>query len=105
MAESVDEAVEEVPAAPAEQAPAKPASASAPLMGELSAELAAAMGLGRADAADLDPHLPLVALGLDSLQALDFRKRVKTSLNQELPVEAILGGASLHEVVELLENV
>lgn len=104
-AESVDEAIEEVPAAPVEQAPAKPASASAPLMGELSAELAAAMGLGRADAADLDPHLPLVALGLDSLQALDFRKRVKTSLNQELPVEAILGGASLHEVVELMENV
>lgn len=92
-------------AEPVDPPASAPASSSAPLIGELSAELAAAMGLGRSDAADLDPHLPLVALGLDSLQALDFRKRVKTSLNQELPVEAILGGASLHEVVELMENV
>ena len=93
-------------AEPSDQPSATPGAASGgPLIGELSAELAAAMGLGRADAAELDPHLPLVALGLDSLQALDFRKRVKTSLNQELPVEAILGGASLHEVVELMENV
>ncbi|MGC4962856.1 nocobactin polyketide synthase NbtC [Gordonia sp. DT101] len=67
----------------------------------LRAELAVTMGLQAQDA-DVDPDMPLVALGLDSLQALDFRKRVKTALGQDLPVEAILGGASLHEVVDLI---
>ncbi|MYR07113.1 nocobactin polyketide synthase NbtC [Gordonia sp. SID5947] len=67
----------------------------------LRAELAVSMGLG-AQEIDVDPDVPLVALGLDSLQALDFRKRVKTTLDQDLPVEAILGGASLHEVVDLM---
>ncbi|MEZ5210541.1 beta-ketoacyl synthase N-terminal-like domain-containing protein [Gordonia sp. (in: high G+C Gram-positive bacteria)] len=69
------------------------------LAGALCAELAAAMGMA---ASDLDPQLPLVALGLDSLQALDFRKRVKGTLGHDLPVEAILGGATLDEVVELM---
>ncbi|GAB2561844.1 nocobactin polyketide synthase NbtC [Nocardia heshunensis] len=49
-----------------------------------------------------DTSVPLVALGLDSLQALDFRKRVQAELNRELPVAAILGGASLDDVVRLM---
>ncbi|GAA3968854.1 beta-ketoacyl synthase N-terminal-like domain-containing protein [Gordonia caeni] len=69
------------------------------LVTALVAELAAAMGMS---AGELDPQLPLVALGLDSLQALDFRKRVQGSLGRDLPVEAILGGASLDEVVDLM---
>ncbi|MEE4022146.1 nocobactin polyketide synthase NbtC [Gordonia sp. PKS22-38] len=80
--------------------PQNPASSSAP--GDvLRAELAAAMGLSDGDV-DLDPDLPLVALGLDSLQALDLRKRVQTTLGRDLPVEAILGGASLREVIDLM---
>lgn len=67
----------------------------------LRSELALTMGLDPAQV-DLDPDLPLVALGLDSLQALDLRKRVKTVLDQDLPIEAILGGATLREVVELM---
>jgi mycobactin polyketide synthetase MbtD len=55
------------------------------------------------DAGDIDSSVPLVALGLDSLQALDFRKRVKAELDRDLPVEAILGGASLDEVVRLMD--
>ncbi|ALG86106.1 SDR family NAD(P)-dependent oxidoreductase [Gordonia phthalatica] len=66
---------------------------------ELAAELAVTMGLGPDD---IDPSTPLVALGMDSLQALDFRKRVQASLACDLPVEAILGGASLNEVVGLM---
>ncbi|MFT3898740.1 MAG: SDR family NAD(P)-dependent oxidoreductase [Gordonia sp. (in: high G+C Gram-positive bacteria)] len=102
---SVPEVPSSVPEVSSSEPDTAPSAPKSPLIGDLSAELAAAMGLGRADAADLDPHLPLVALGLDSLQALDFRKRVKTSLNQDLPVEAILGGATLQEVVELMEHV
>ena len=58
------------------------------------------MGLGAAEA--IDGSIPLVALGLDSLQALDLRKRVESELRRDLPVTAILGGASLDEVVALL---
>lgn len=50
----------------------------------------------------IDGSVPLVALGLDSLQALDLRKRVEIELRRDLPVTAILGGASLDEVVGLL---
>ncbi|MFF0452285.1 nocobactin polyketide synthase NbtC [Nocardia africana] len=50
----------------------------------------------------VDGSVPLVALGLDSLQALDLRKRVEAELRRDLPVTAILGGASLDEVVALL---
>ncbi len=62
--------------------------------------------LGKVIGADgpdtLDGSVPLVALGLDSLQALDFRKRVQSELNRDLPVAAILGGASLDDVVRLM---
>ena len=69
------------------------------LTADLTSELAVTMGLGPDD---IDPGAPLVALGMDSLQALDFRKRVQASLACDLPVEAILGGASLNEVVDLM---
>lgn len=58
------------------------------------------MGLGSTET--IDGSVPLVALGLDSLQALDLRKRVESDLKRDLPVTAILGGASLDEVVSLL---
>jgi mycobactin polyketide synthetase MbtD len=63
-------------------------------------ELAAVMGT--ADPAELDGSVPLVGLGLDSLQALDLRKRVQAALHRELPVAAVLGGASLDDVIHLL---
>ncbi|EGD54951.1 acyltransferase domain-containing protein [Gordonia neofelifaecis] len=74
---------------------------SGDLMTDLVAELAVAMDL---PTSDIDPGAPLVALGMDSLQALDFRKRVQASLACDLPVEAILGGASLNEVVALMDT-
>ncbi|GGK57804.1 putative polyketide synthase MbtD [Nocardia camponoti] len=58
--------------------------------------------IGGDDAESIDAATPLVALGLDSLQALDFRKRVKARLDRDLPVAAILGGASLDDVVALM---
>ncbi|MEV6323071.1 nocobactin polyketide synthase NbtC [Nocardia sp. NPDC051787] len=50
----------------------------------------------------LDSSVPLVALGLDSLQALEFRKRIKSELDRDIPVVEILGGASLDDVVLLM---
>ncbi|WP_446224360.1 nocobactin polyketide synthase NbtC [Nocardia sp. IBHARD005] len=58
--------------------------------------------IGGDSAESIDATMPLVALGLDSLQALDFRKRVKAELDRDLPVAAILGGASLDDVVLLM---
>ncbi|UVF76359.1 nocobactin polyketide synthase NbtC [Gordonia mangrovi] len=86
------------PAEPAAHGAAGPDTDRAQL---LRTELAAAMGLSAGDL-DLDPDLPLVALGLDSLQALDLRKRVQATLAQDLPIEAILGGATLREVIALM---
>ncbi|MFD7845251.1 SDR family NAD(P)-dependent oxidoreductase [Nocardia sp. NPDC059764] len=88
--------------APAPVAPAAPAPvvADRPLADQVLAELERVMGIDTGDS--IDRSVPLVALGLDSLQALDFRKRVQASLDRDLPVAAILGGASLDDVVLLM---
>ncbi|MFF0491383.1 nocobactin polyketide synthase NbtC [Nocardia sp. NPDC004068] len=86
----------------AEPVPEQVASppADAPLSERVRRELGKVIGADGLDG--LDGTVPLVALGLDSLQALDFRKRVRAELNRELPVAAILGGASLDDVVRLM---
>lgn len=71
-----------------------------PLDLRMRTELRKVIGGDSADS--IDATMPLVALGLDSLQALDFRKRVKAELDRDLPVAAILGGASLDDVVLLM---
>ncbi|MEU1206847.1 nocobactin polyketide synthase NbtC [Nocardia sp. NPDC005825] len=88
--------------APEPVAPAASASvvADRPLADQVLAELERVMGIDTGDS--IDRSVPLVALGLDSLQALDFRKRVQASLDRDLPVAAILGGASLDDVVLLM---
>ncbi|MGW4353476.1 nocobactin polyketide synthase NbtC [Nocardia sp. NPDC004582] len=88
------EVVAPEPAAPA------PVVADRPLADQVLAELERVMGIDTGDS--IDRSVPLVALGLDSLQALDFRKRVQASLDRDLPVAAILGGASLDDVVLLM---
>ncbi|MEV6771197.1 SDR family NAD(P)-dependent oxidoreductase [Nocardia sp. NPDC051030] len=77
-----------------------PAADERPLADQILVELRRVMGIDGGDA--VDGSVPLVALGLDSLQALDFRKRVRIALDRELPVAAILGGASLDDVVSLM---
>lgn len=72
------------------------------LSDQVRIELGKVMGADGVDA--IDSSVPLVALGLDSLQALDFRKRVQAELNRDLPVAAILGGASLDDVVRLMAD-
>ncbi|WP_067819238.1 SDR family NAD(P)-dependent oxidoreductase [Nocardia inohanensis] len=81
-----------------EPAAVTPAAQSLP--DQLLIELGRVMGVDGTDA--LDRSTPLVALGLDSLQALDFRKRVRSALDRDLPVAAILGGATFDDVVLLM---
>ncbi|MEU4646206.1 nocobactin polyketide synthase NbtC [Nocardia fluminea] len=88
-----------VPAPVAAPAPAAPID-SYPLELRIRTELLEVIGGDSAES--IDATMPLVALGLDSLQALDFRKRVKAELDRDLPVAAILGGASLDDVVLLM---
>ena len=55
--------------------------------------------IGTDDAGGIDTTIPLVALGVDSLQALDFRRRVKEELGRDLAVSDLLGGAPVAEVL------
>ncbi len=48
----------------------------------------------------LDPTLPLVDLGLDSLAAAEVRNQVTVQAGLDLPVTLLLGGASLAELTE-----
>lgn len=61
------------------------------LRGHLGAVLALPPG-------DLDRDIALVALGLDSLQALELRTAVRADLGIEIPLEDVLGGATLADV-------
>ncbi|UGT39739.1 SDR family NAD(P)-dependent oxidoreductase [Nocardia yamanashiensis] len=103
VVETPTPAPEPEPAAVAPQPVAAPAPLAAPdvsLPDQLLIELGRVMGVDGTDA--LDRSTPLVALGLDSLQALDFRKRVRSALDRDLPVAAILGGATFDDVVLLM---
>ncbi|WP_372456581.1 nocobactin polyketide synthase NbtC [Mycobacterium intracellulare] len=62
--------------------------------------LAEAIGVDRAET--IDTTAPMVAIGLDSLQALELRRRVKTEFNHDLEVSDLLAGASLADVLAQL---
>jgi mycobactin polyketide synthetase MbtD len=60
--------------------------------------------VGDDDVQSIDTQLPMVAIGLDSIQALEFRRCVKTELNHDLAVSDLLGGASIADVVAQLDG-
>jgi mycobactin polyketide synthetase MbtD len=62
--------------------------------------LATAIGEDRAE--NIDITAPMVAIGLDSLQALELRRRVKAEFNHDLEVSDLLGGASIADVLTKL---
>ncbi|WP_030921918.1 non-ribosomal peptide synthetase [Streptosporangium amethystogenes] len=68
------------------------------LEGFLREQTAAVCGL---PAEDLARELPLLALGLDSLAAQELAQRVQTELGVRLPLEDLLGGASLADLTSL----
>lgn len=61
-----------------------------------------ASAIGVDGVAPIDLTLPLVAIGLDSLQALEIRRRVKAEFDVDLEVADLLGGASISEVLSQL---
>jgi mycobactin polyketide synthetase MbtD len=50
----------------------------------------------------IDTTVTMVAIGLDSLQALEFRRRVKVEFDHDLEVADLLGGASIGDVLAQL---
>jgi mycobactin polyketide synthetase MbtD len=84
-------------AAPAE---AQTRVAETDLSQQLISLLAGAIGVDNTDM--IDTTVPMVAIGLDSLQALELRRRVKIEFNHDLEVADLLGGASIADVLAKL---
>ncbi|AHH15689.1 polyketide synthase module-containing protein [Nocardia nova SH22a] len=76
-----------------------PKSVSAPQVARILADV-----IGADDPDALDTARPMVALGLDSLQALELRRRVAEEFRYELPVADLISGASLDDVLRLLSG-
>ncbi|MFC3966392.1 nocobactin polyketide synthase NbtC [Nocardia jiangsuensis] len=72
--------------------------------GDVAAQVAGLLAgiIGADDAAAIDGTRPLVAIGLDSLQALALRRQVASTFNADIPVSELIGGASLNDVVRLI---
>lgn len=83
------------------EAPARPRENRSGLSQRLVSLLAQAIGADSADTIDI--AVPMVAIGLDSLQALEFRRRVKAELNRDLEVADLLGGATIAELLAKLD--
>lgn len=81
--------------------PTRPSGVDPGLSHRLVTLLAQAIGADSADT--IDTGIPMVAIGLDSLQALEFRRRVKIELDHDLEVADLLGGASIAEVMAKLD--
>ena len=52
------------------------------------------------DSASIDPSSALIDLGLDSLLALDLRKRLRRTVGRSVPVAAMLGGITVNELID-----
>jgi mycobactin polyketide synthetase MbtD len=57
-----------------------------------------------ADTTGLDLDISLLDLGVDSLLALDLRKKLKRATGHNVPLARILGGATATELIEHLEQ-
>lgn len=61
-----------------------------------------AQTIGIDDIGAINPGIPMVAIGLDSLQALELRRRVKAEFGYELDVTELLGGATIADLLAKL---
>ncbi|WP_156763412.1 type I polyketide synthase, partial [Mycobacterium scrofulaceum] len=75
----------------------EPDAAQALMTDRLRARIAAVMGY--ADRSAVDPGVPLVELGMDSLMAVRIRNSARADFGVEPPVALLLQGASLHDLV------
>ncbi len=76
------------------------ASVQMPLAEAVRAELAATLHLG--DSLSIDPGISLIDLGVDSLLALDLRKRLRRTVGNSVPVSRMLGGITVTELIDAL---
>lgn len=72
------------------------------IAGRVREELAAALNLGNAAAVDLNASL--LDLGVDSLLALDLRKRLRRATGKSVPLAALLGGITGGELIASIED-
>jgi mycobactin polyketide synthetase MbtD len=63
-------------------------------------ELAATLHLD--DSSSVDPSASLIDLGLDSLLALDLRRRLRQAVGHSAPVAQMLGGITVSELIDVL---
>lgn len=75
--------------------------AAKPVAEVVRAQLAAALHLPETS---IDPSASLVDLGVDSLLALDLRKRLRRTVGDSVPVARMLGGITVHELVDALAD-
>jgi mycobactin polyketide synthetase MbtD len=71
-----------------------------PLVDVVYAELAATLQLG--ESASIDGTASLIDLGLDSLLALDLRRRLRRAVGHSAPVARMLGGITVDELIDVL---
>jgi len=71
-----------------------------PLADVVCSELAATLHLG--DSMSIDPATSLIDLGLDSLLALDLRRRLRRAVGRSAPVARMLGGITVSELIDEL---
>ncbi len=77
-------------------------SAARPIADVVCTQLAATLQLG--DPALIDPRASLIDLGLDSLLALDLRKRLRRTVGCSAPVAQMLGGITVNELIEAVRS-
>jgi mycobactin polyketide synthetase MbtD len=73
-----------------------------PLVDVICTELTATLHLD--DPASIDPRASLIDLGLDSLLALDLRKRLRRAVGCSAPVAQMLGGITVSELIEAVRS-
>ncbi|UMB71349.1 mycobactin polyketide synthase MbtD [Mycobacterium paraterrae] len=73
-----------------------------PLPELVLSELASTLQLG--DAETIDATASLIDLGLDSLLALDLRRRLRRAVGHSAPVARMLGGITVNELIDVLRE-
>jgi mycobactin polyketide synthetase MbtD len=75
-------------------------SGGRPLADVVRAEVAATLHVD--DSVSIDPTASLIDLGLDSLLALDLRRRLRRAVGHSAPVARMLGGITVKELIDVL---
>ena len=77
-------------------------SGGRPLADVVRAELAATLRVDHS--VSIDPTASLIDLGLDSLLALDLRRRLRRAVGRSAPVARMLGGITVNELIDVLDS-